>query len=211
MNHDTPGVESLKFHNTTRFDQPWPHFHVGQVLSHEMADRLLTWLETTDLFLPRREEFYRSSAFHLSPQNVPDHLSDFVSTETLKALMNKVEQLFGINFHERFSVSANRYGPSQGTLIHTDYVDVARRDEYFFTHRFLIYLNRDWQESNGGWLGLFNSANESDLAKTVAPANNTGIGLVISPRSYHAVSAVTRGNRYTLNFTFRSRTEDSEE
>ncbi|MFC5775868.1 cyclophane-containing peptide 2OG-Fe(II) oxygenase YhhC [Ectobacillus antri] len=194
----------LRFENIQRFSEPFTHFNVQEVLSHEEADRILTWLETTDMFIPRKEQFYRSSAFHLSPENTPNEVADFFSIENLSAIKVKVEDIFGVKFEDRFTISANKYLPGQGTLIHTDYVKPGFRDQFFFTHRFLLYLNRGWKEKDGGSLGIFNTPNPEDLSKVIHPIHNTGVGLAINQKSYHAVEAVHSGERYTLNFTFLS-------
>lgn len=57
--------------------RPFRHFQVAQVLEEELAARLLDWLEITPNFIARNEEFYRSSAFHVSRRTAPPTLEDF--------------------------------------------------------------------------------------------------------------------------------------
>ncbi|OPD56275.1 2OG-Fe(II) oxygenase [Bacillus anthracis] len=202
MNNISHKKSPLQFEGVRKFETPFKHFEVSEVLKPEESYRILTWLENTNMFIPRKEQFYRSSAFHLSPENAPNDVTDFFSIENLANFKIKIEEIFKIKFKDKFTVSANKYLPGQGTLIHTDYVRANYRDEFFFTHRFLLYFNRGWKPEDGGSLGIFNSPNPSDLEKVINPVHNTGVGLSINPHSYHAVEAVSSGERYTLNFTF---------
>lgn len=182
--------------------RPFPHFQVAQVLDERLADRLLEWLETTPNFIPRNEEFYRSSAFHVSPTTAPPALERFFSVPNFQALRGIMSESFDLPFADRVFLSANRYVPGQGTLIHTDYEPDGRRNDFSFTHRFLLYLNRGWAAADGGALGLFDGPEPTDLVTSVAPTHNSGVALEIGPTSYHAVAAVHSGQRYSLNFTF---------
>jgi len=185
--------------------RPFRHFQVAQVLDEQLADRLLAWLETTPNFIPRNQEFYRSSAFHVSPTAAPAALETFFSVPNFQALRGIMSESFGVPLADRIFLSANRYVPGQGTLIHTDYEPDGRRTEFSFTHRFLLYLNRGWAAADGGALGLFDGPEPTDLVTTVAPTHNRGVALEIGPTSYHAVAAVQSGQRYSLNFTFATR------
>lgn len=182
-------------------EQPFRHFQVTRVLDEELASRLLGWLETTPSFIERTEDFYRSSAFHISPRTAPPGLEDFFSPAYFQALIHIMSESFALSFADQVILSANHYGRGQGTLIHTDYEPEGRRNKFSFTHRFLIYLNRGWKPEEGGALGLFSGPDQADLAITVPPAHNSGVALEIGPRSYHAVAAVQSGHRYSLNFT----------
>jgi Rps23 Pro-64 3,4-dihydroxylase Tpa1-like proline 4-hydroxylase len=182
--------------------RPFRHFQIAQVLDEELAGRLLDWLETTPNFLARNENFYRSSAFHVSPRTAPPALEKFFSVRNFQALRGIMSESFELPFADRVILSANRYGPGQGTLIHTDHQLDDRRDGFSFTHRFLLYLNQGWEPAEGGALGLFDGPEPSNLAATLQPMHNSGVALEISPNSYHAVAAVRSGQRYSLNFTF---------
>jgi Rps23 Pro-64 3,4-dihydroxylase Tpa1-like proline 4-hydroxylase len=182
--------------------RPFRHFQVGQVLDGQLAGRLLEWLEVAPNFIPHNKKFYRSSAFHVSPRNAPQALEEFFTVSNFQALRGIMSESFALPFTDRVILSANRYGPGQGTLIHTDYEPDGRRNDFSFTHRFLLYLNRGWIAAAGGELGLFDGPEPTDLVTSVAPTHNSGLAIEIGPTSYHAVAAVRSGQRYSLNFTF---------
>jgi Rps23 Pro-64 3,4-dihydroxylase Tpa1-like proline 4-hydroxylase len=93
-------------------------------------------------------------------------------------------------------VSAHRLVPGQVIRLHNDYIEDAE------THRFLIQLNRGWQATQGGLLMLFAEEDASSLQHVILPIHASGFAFEISPSSFHAVSKVKRGERYTLVYTF---------
>jgi hypothetical protein len=194
-----------------RHDEPFPHLVIDGVLPSGLADDVLAWMETTASWIPREERFYRSDNIHFSPANLPPELASLLSTDARRDLRLALEDHFRHKFLPTLHVSANRYRPGQGTLIHTDFVPSHfERDRFFFTHRFLVYFLRDWDAGRGGALGLFASTDVASLMKTIDPIHNRGVGLVIGPRSYHAVAAVHDGERYTINICLRSVTGEYE-
>lgn len=194
-----------------RHAEPFRHLTVEEVFPSGLADAVLSWLETTDAWVPREEAFYRSENIHLSAANVPPELAPLFSPVSRRELRRSLEEHFRHEFAPTLHVSANKYLPGQGTLIHTDFVPGhMTRDRFFFTHRFLVYFLRTWDAGCGGALGLFASAEPASLVRTIEPGHNAGVGLVIGPRSHHAVAAVKEGVRYTLNFCLRSATGEYE-
>lgn len=194
-----------------RHAEPFPHLVIDGVLAGGLADDILAWMETTASWVSREERFYRSDNIHFSPGNVPAELAPLLSACPRRELRLALEEHFRHRFQPTVHVSANRYRPGQGTLIHTDFVPGhLERDPFFFTHRFLIYFLRGWDAGCGGALGLFTSADPAGLTKTIKPIHNRGVGLVIGPRSYHAVAAVNDGERYTVNICLRSATGEYE-
>ncbi len=202
MNQLNTSNSTWRFKSACPTQRPFRHFQVARVLDKQLADRLLEWLETAPGFIPRNELFYRSSAFHVSPQTAPPALREFFSVSNFQALRGIMSESFDLPFADRVIVSVNRYGLGQGTLIHTDYEPDGQRTTFSFTHRFLLYLNRGWRAACGGELGLFDGPEPTDLVATVTPTHNSGVALEIGPTSYHAVAAVRFGQRYSLNFTF---------
>jgi hypothetical protein len=66
----------------------------------------------------------------------------------------------------------------------------------------LIQLNRGWDEANGGLLMLFRGPEVEALDQIVPPTSRSAFGFEISNSSFHAVSQVHQGDRYTLVFSF---------
>ena len=74
-----------------------------------------------------------------------------------------------------------------------------------FTHRLIVQLNRGWTHENGGLLCLFDgesSAKRRRHQKVIMPVHRSAFAFEISDRSFHAVTRVVSGERYTLSYTF---------
>jgi Rps23 Pro-64 3,4-dihydroxylase Tpa1-like proline 4-hydroxylase len=74
-----------------------------------------------------------------------------------------------------------------------------------FTHRLVVQLNREWNLEYGGLLCLHAGnpyASQDPLRKSVMPIHRSGFAFEISPRSFHSVTPVPHGRRYTLSYTF---------
>ncbi|MEL0254191.1 MAG: 2OG-Fe(II) oxygenase, partial [Novosphingobium sp.] len=72
------------------------------------------------------------------------------------------------------------------------------------THRLLVQFNRGWPFENGGLLMTFASERAEDLAEAFVPMHGSAFAFEISPRSFHAVSTIHNGERFTLVYTFRT-------
>jgi Rps23 Pro-64 3,4-dihydroxylase Tpa1-like proline 4-hydroxylase len=95
--------------------------------------------------------------------------------------------------------NAHKLLPGQTIRVHNDFIG---REE---THRAIIQVNRDWTESSGGLLMLFSSPSPDDVMRVVRPLHASGAGFEISPASFHAVSKIHAGERYTLVYSFKRR------
>ena len=84
----------------------------------------------------------------------------------------------------------------QRIRIHNDYIPGAE------THRVLVQLNNGWADDNGGLLVFFNSDDPADIHRAFRPLHNSCVAFAISPSSYHAVSTIHGGERYTLVYSF---------
>jgi len=201
----TKNGKKILFSDIQSFNNPFKYFYVKDVLSDKFVENLLTWFEETTNFIPHSSEnYFKNSAFHISSTNIPENLKEYLNYENMYLIKNKVEQIFKTKFKNKFIVSVHRYLPGEGTSIHNDILAIDDRDEYFFTHRFIIYINRRWNEEDGGVLGIFGSNNPQDLVNIIKPINNTGVGIAFTNNAWHAVSEVSNGIRYGLHFNFVS-------
>ncbi len=50
---------------------------------------------------------------------------------------------------------------------------------------------------------LFGDRNPESLARSVRPTHGSGFAFEISQASFHAVSSITEGERFTLVYTYR--------
>jgi len=69
----------------------------------------------------------------------------------------------------------------------------------------LIQFNAGWEVSQGGLLMLFGADTPETLQTVLLPTHGSGFAFEISAKSFHAVSSIKAGERYTLVYTFRRR------
>ncbi|WP_394825532.1 2OG-Fe(II) oxygenase [Pendulispora albinea] len=195
----------------SRSDTPFSHFTVEHVFTPDLALSLLEWLEETDQWHLKTAEHFRMFSFFPSEESAPLHLRDVFTPSFGAVLRNRLEDLFCTRFDERFFIAANKHSQGHGTSIHNDYAALGKQERYFFTHRFLVYLIRDWDVSAGGSLGLFTSPDSTVPYRTIPPLHNTGVGMVMGKKSFHALDPVNAGDRYSLTISLVSATGDYEE
>jgi Rps23 Pro-64 3,4-dihydroxylase Tpa1-like proline 4-hydroxylase len=95
-------------------------------------------------------------------------------------------------------VTAHKLLPGQTIRIHNDYVEGGE------SHRLLIQLNRGWTDSQGGLLMLFDSSRIDDVRRVIRPLHASATAFAISAKSFHAVSTIRGGERYTLVYSFKA-------
>lgn len=179
---------------------PFPHFQVEDLLPAADAERLLLWFQTEAPWKLVIEEFYEQYEFSLLSVPLPDDLQFLISpqfvAQTVELIGEGVSEEADLDLVE---IAAHRLTDGQTIRVHNDYIG----DEE--THRLLVQINTGWGTDQGGFLMLFNSKHPEDVAEIVVPQHNTGFGFEISPRSFHAVSTIHSGERFTLVYTFKRR------
>jgi Rps23 Pro-64 3,4-dihydroxylase Tpa1-like proline 4-hydroxylase len=117
------------------------------------------------------------------------------TTETLQRLMLAPITDAPLELTE---VTAHKLVSGQTIRVHNDHRPKGE------THRVLVQLNRGWTDAQGGLLLLFGSAAAEDVRRILRPTHGSAISFAISPQSFHAVSTIQRGERYTLVYSFRA-------
>jgi Rps23 Pro-64 3,4-dihydroxylase Tpa1-like proline 4-hydroxylase len=176
--------------------QPFPCFTIAQVVSEKSEQELLKWLESEAPWRLAVMDFYEQYEFDFKDVSLPENLKPLFSENTLNQLREKVGLLLGASLKPLIDITAHKLNRTQKIRIHND----ARHDGE--SHRFLIQLNRGWDESNGGLLMLFHGPEVETLDDIIPPTSRSAFGFEISTSSYHAVSQVHHGDRYTLVFSF---------
>jgi len=176
--------------------QPFPCFAVAQVISKELEQALLAWFESEAPWRLAAMDFYEQYEFDFGDIDIPANLKPLFSQSTLDDLRRNIGTLLGASLTAKVDITAHKLNRSQKIRIHND----ARPDGE--THRFLIQLNRDWNEANGGLLMLFRGPEVETLDEVILPTSRSAFGFEISTASYHAVSQVHQGDRYTIVFSF---------
>jgi Rps23 Pro-64 3,4-dihydroxylase Tpa1-like proline 4-hydroxylase len=176
---------------------PFRHTTRANLVCDETADLLLSWCENEAPWKLRIASFYEQWELHLDNNVLPLHLQAIVSDETVCRLMEVMLKPIAQRPLSLVEVTAHKLVPGQTIGVHNDYIG----DEE--THRLLIQVNRGWSVKNGGVLLLFGSAQPGDVRRAVKPSHRSGFAFEISPNSFHAVSRMVSGERYTLVYSFR--------
>jgi hypothetical protein len=183
------------------FDAPFPYFISQEVFDPGSCDAILSWLENDIPWrLAVKEGFFEQYEYSLNNSPAPPSCSWLLQPDTLAELRKRVEALLRVNLIDRINVSAHKLIPGQGIGIHID--NPQDPESAGETHRLVVSFNRDFQERNGGHLVFFNSHDTADIHRIFRPINNTGVCFELSGRSFHAVSDVQAGTRYTIVYSF---------
>jgi len=106
-----------------------------------------------------------------------------------------IEEKYNAVVGTRLEIKATKMVAGQAVGVHNDSPDGARgRTEGY---RLLYYPNREYIDSDGGHL-FFYGSDAGPIIGGVRPVFNSGVLMRLSDRSYHAVSRVTGGARYTV-------------
>jgi Rps23 Pro-64 3,4-dihydroxylase Tpa1-like proline 4-hydroxylase len=176
---------------------PFPHVVAHRLLPPGLADQVLKWFEESAPWRLRVESFYEQYELNLHQINLAAQLKDLVTEEMIGQLARQM--LSPLTEDELVLVEANAHKllPGQTIKIHNDYIGGEE------THRILVQLNRHWCDENGGMLMLFSGPNASDVARLIRPIHGSAMAFEISPASFHAVSTIRWGARYTLVYSFK--------
>lgn len=179
---------------------PFPHMRVSGILQPEEADRALAWLRDCAPWNLRVESFYEQHEFSLLAAELGPEIAGLASRDFVDAVRAELQDRFEVDGGlSLVDVSAHRLTAGQTIRIHNDFLDGEE------SHRLLIQLNDGWDAERGGLLMLFAEDAPESLRHVVMPTHSSGFAFEISARSFHAVSSIKSGERYTLVYTFRSR------
>jgi len=191
-------MSMINFSFSMQSSTPFPHFRVDDFLSTETAGRLLNWFQTEAPWDLVVEEFYEQYEFSLLSVPLQADLSFLTSSECIEA----IKELLATGLADKNSlvlteIAAHKLVPGQTIRVHNDFIEEEE------THRLLIQINDGWNADMGGLLMLFNSRRPEDIADIVIPDHNSCFGFEISSQSFHAVSKIHAGERFTLVYTFK--------
>jgi hypothetical protein len=164
----------------------------------ELCAATLAWMEDVAPWQLRLASFYEQWELHLEPGILPAELRPLLASHTVDHLRNIMLAPLTRTRVELTEVTAHKLVPGQTIRVHNDYLIGGE------THRLLIQLNRGWADDQGGLLMLFGSASPKDVRRILRPVDRTAMAFAISPQSFHAVSTIQFGHRYTLVYSFRS-------
>lgn len=188
----------LNSFDKTAQQKPFAYFSVEQALLNKSSLSILNWLETSAPWKLKIADFYEQYEFNFLDAELPLEIAEIFNKDALQTLTQQLEQSFKVTLSNHIDITAHKLVSGQTIRLHNDYIQGQE------THRVLIQLNRGWEESKGGLLFFFNSDNPRDIHRVFLPIHNTSVAFEISPTSFHAVSTITSGDRYTLVLSFFS-------
>jgi Rps23 Pro-64 3,4-dihydroxylase Tpa1-like proline 4-hydroxylase len=177
--------------------EPFPHVLATGVLPKALAAAVVAWFETKAPWKLRIESFYEQYELNLHQVDLPAGIACLTDPAWIGELAGALLSPLSDEPLSLVEANAHKLLPGQTIKIHNDYIGGEE------THRILIQVNRDWIESHGGLLMLFSSASVADVARVVRPLHASALGFEISPASFHAVSTIHAGERFTLVYSFK--------
>jgi Rps23 Pro-64 3,4-dihydroxylase Tpa1-like proline 4-hydroxylase len=188
-----PAFASAKVSGT-----PFPHVRIPTILSDEQGKSALNWLKKEAPWRLRVEHFYEQSECSLLGTKLSEKIGFLVDP----SFIEQIREAIWIDFKLRVSptlvdVNAHRLTPGQTIRIHNDFIEDKE------THRLLVQLNDGWTAEQGGLLMLFRGPTPEDAHSVILPRHRSGFAFEISPLSFHAVSQIKYGERYTVVYSFR--------
>jgi hypothetical protein len=178
--------------------EPFRHAQIPQLIAPPLADALLVWLRDAAPWKLRVESFYEQHEFSLLNSPPPADLGQLTAPRFLDELRDLLRM--AVNAPRSLAlvdIAAHRLTLGQTIRVHNDYLEGEE------THRVLVQVNEGWSVERGGLLMLFGSSSASDIRKLVLPTHGSGFAFEISRVSYHAVSTIKEGERFTLVYTFK--------
>ena len=177
---------------------PFPYFSKKNSIPKEKQINILEWMENSAPWKLIETEFYEQYEFSLLEYDFQSPISDFCSEDVINYIKYNLSLIFGVNFKDKFEVTAHKLINGQTIRIHNDFIHGQE------THRLLIQLNRNWIDEYGGKLMLFNGSEPENLIEIINPESGSIQGFAISKNSHHAVSTVHGGERFTVVYSFFS-------
>ncbi len=195
--HATSGIE-LYTGGRVGSGEPFPHVAFPAILSLASANKVLAWLQTGAPWRLRVESFYEQYEFSLLSENASEIARELVGERLVEGVRVLIRDHFAVRGHLALvGVTAHKLTLGQTIRIHNDSLHGEE------THRVLIQLNDGWTIDHGGLLMLFGSEAPEDVCFVIEPTHGSGFAFEISDRSFHAVSTIRSGERFTLVYTFR--------
>lgn len=175
---------------------PFAHFAVERCLAPELEIDLIAWLEDDAPWRLVETDFYEQYEFSAFDAELPASCAWLVDKDLLAGLRETMERAFGCEFEDRITLVAHKLLPGQRIAIHNDYLAGEE------THRLTVQLNHGLSDADGGFFMLFNSSDPADIYQVLRPVSASAVGFAIGANSYHAVSQLHGGTRYTLVISF---------
>jgi hypothetical protein len=187
----------LVFGKQTKCALPYPHFVASPFYTEQFYNSLLVWLEQNDNWRLRTTSFYEQYERVFSLRRPCDGIEALWDGQVLGQIRNRVASAFDSPLSSRISISAHKLVPGQHIGIHTDRTDSE-------THRLVVQLSRGRSEDSGGNFVVLSGPSANNVERVFNQRPNAAIGFALGEDSYHAVTQVKSGTRFTIIYSFLS-------
>jgi Rps23 Pro-64 3,4-dihydroxylase Tpa1-like proline 4-hydroxylase len=187
----------IAFDTVVRRNDPYPHIVSPRFYTEQFADILLGWLETESNWTLNESMRYEQYELGFSQFAHCTEIAGLWDGGVLAHIRDGVRRAIGFPVSSRINISAHKMFPGQQTYIHTDKVEHE-------THRVVVPLNRGRAPDSGGNLVLLSGSRPADISVVFKQISNSAVGFALDPKSFHAVSRVKAGTRFTIIYTFFS-------
>jgi len=177
---------------------PFPYLIAAPALAPAQADAFLHWLEATPDWHLNDGGFYAAFECDLARRKAPDRIANLFSPAALAALEEQATRMFGLPLVLSGAIAAHRMDVGQGIGVHTD---TPRPEEE--THRLVIILARNQDAAAGGHFVLLSGRRPASARRFIPLAHNTAIAFPLTEASFHAVTTLRSGCRFSIVFSFR--------
>jgi len=184
-----------------RFDRPFPIIRVDGAVPPRLASLLYGWIAGLDGWRFNGSSFYEVGELDLCALPVPAGLRALFEPAALARLRAQLGRVFQCRFDPQIRIVAHRMDAGQGAGIHCD--DPRGVEE---THRMVLTLGQDASARGGGMFAVFDGPSPARVARAWPPAHNQCVLFEASAASFHAITEVREGPRYSVVLSFwRSR------
>lgn len=173
---------------------PFEHCLIIGLLSPGEEADILTAFESESRWKRREEHFYTHSSIDLSQIEPSPVYTPLCGRERISFLRVLIDKAFNTACSEEVRVWGHRLRPGEGIGIHNDNCDSEIR--------LVLQLNRQWFPRFGGLSILLSRLDKHTLDKIYLPRSNTAIAFATTRTSYHAVSEVMEGERFSVVYVF---------
>ena len=187
----------IVFDKVVRRTDPYLHILSPRFYTETFAETLLAWLENESHWSLNESMGYQQYELGFSRFTHCKEIAGLWDGRVLAHIRDGAHRAFGLPVSGRINISAHKMLPGQQGYIHTDKVPHE-------THRVVVPLNRGRGADWGGNLVLLSGSKPADMSVVFKQTSNSAVGFGLGPKSYHAISRVKTGTRFTVIYTFFS-------
>lgn len=173
---------------------PFEHCVMNEILSDAEEANILAAFEFETRWQRREEHFYTHSSIDLSQIKPSPVYTPLCGRERLSLLRMIIGKVFHTICSKEVRVWAHRLAPGDGIGIHNDNCESEIR--------LVLQINRRWDPNFGGLSVLLSKKEKHTLEKIYVPKSNSAIAFATTKSSYHAVTEVMEGERFSVVYVF---------